>query len=198
MLLCVLMQQTEYFERSDDAEDDDAEDDDAEDDDTDADVVDNDVNDVDGDVNANAEDGGVNADADDDGVEGEEVEQDMAVLSIDDSAGLDQEVTTADAINRSTALEHSSSPSPPAVAAAVAAAVEASSIEALVPNRNRKGDGGGEEEASVSVLSAAVDEGASMSSSVSSIGREGLFNRATTRDLKLPQVVVESSRGSLI
>ena len=189
MLLCVLMQ-TEYFERSDVAEDDDAEGDVAEDDDTegddaDADVFDNDVNDVD--VNADAEDGDVNADADDDGVEGEEIEQDMAVLSIDDSAGLDQEVTTADAINRSTALEHSSSSSPPAVAVAAAA----SSIEALVPNRNRKGEGGGEdEEASVSVLSAAVDEGASMSSSVSSIGREGLFNRATTRDLKLPQVVL--------
>jgi hypothetical protein len=170
MLLCALLQ-TEYFERSDDDDDDD----DAEDGGISDVDEDDDVGDV---VDDDAKDGDVHADAEDDGVEGEEVEEDMAVLSIDeqllidenddDPAGLDHEVGV-DAVDRSTvappALEDSS--------------VAAASTEAIVPIA-------GEE---VSVLSA-VDEGASVltMSSMSSTRREGLFNRATTRDLKLPQV----------
>ena len=171
MLLCALLQ-TEYFERSDDEEEDD---DDAEDGDLSDGYEDDDVEDA---VDDDAKDGDVYADADDDGVEGKEVEEDMAVLSIDDqllidekeddSAGLDHEVDV-DAVDRSavppSALEDSSA--------------AAASTEAIVPIA-------GEE---VSVLSA-VDEGASVlsMSSMSSTRREGLFNRATTRDLKLPQV----------
>jgi hypothetical protein len=173
MLLCALLQ-TEYFERSDDEEEDD---DDAEDGDLSDGYEDDDVEDA---VDDDAKDGDVYADADDDGVEGKEVEEDMAVLSIDDqllidekeddSAGLDHEVDV-DAVDRSavptSALEDSS--------------VAAASTEAIVPI--------GAIAAEVSALSA-VDEGASVlsMSSMSSTRREGLFNRATTRDLKLPQV----------
>jgi len=171
MLLCALLQ-TEYFERSDDEEEDD---DDAEDGDLSDGYEDDDVEDA---VDDDAKDGDVYADADDDGVEGKEVEEDMAVLSIDDqllidekeddSAGLDHEVDV-DAVDRSavpsSALEDSS--------------VAAASTEAIVPIAAEE----------VSALSA-VDEGASVlsMSSMSSTRREGLFNRATTKDLKLPQV----------
>ena len=172
MLLCALLQ-TEYFERSDEEEEDDAEDGDLSDG-----YEDDDVEDADDD---DAKDGDVYDDADNDGVEGKEVEEDMAVLSIDeqllidekddDSAGLDH-VVDVDAVDRSavpsSALEDSS--------------VAAASTEAIVPI----GAIAAEE---VSALSA-VDEGASVlsMSSMSSTRREGLFNRATTRDLKLPQV----------
>ena len=171
MLLCALLQ-TEYFERSDDEEEDD---DDAEDGDLSDGYEDDDVEDA---VDDDAKDGDVYADADDDGVEGKEVEEDMAVLSIDDqllinekdddSAGLDH-VVDVDAVDRSavppSALEDSSA--------------AAASTEAIVPIAAEE----------VSALSA-VDEGASVlsMSSMSSTRREGLFNRATTRDLKLPQV----------
>jgi len=175
MLLCALLQ-TEYFERSDDEEEDD---DDAEDGDLSDGYEDDDVEDA---VDDDAQDGDVYADADDDGVEGKEVEEDMAVLSIDDqllidekeddSAGLDHEVDV-DAVDRSavptSALEDSSA--------------AAASTEAIVPI------GAIAVAEEVSALSA-VDEGASVlsMSSMSSIRREGLFNRATTKDLKLPQV----------
>ena len=179
MLLCALLQ-TEYFERSDDDDDDDdAEDGDLSDGYEDDDVEDA-VDDDDDDDDAKDDDDD-DDDVYDDGVEGKEVEEDMAVLSIDeqllidekgdDSAGLDREVDV-DAVDRSavpsSALENSS--------------VAAASTEAIVPI----GAIAGEE---VSVLSA-VDEGASVltMSSMSSTRREGLFNRATTRDLKLPQV----------